>query len=71
LTIVANESGATVIFLESHPLWAAAQRHRRERAEAVRRHPSYLARQRGLRAAADNAAVIRNFRTYSSSDTPA
>jgi hypothetical protein len=68
---VANQSGATVIFLESHPLWAAAQRRQRERADAIRRHPSYLARQRGHRAARDNAAVIRSFKTYSSSDTPA
>ncbi len=67
---MANETGATVIFLESHPLWAAAQRRKRERTEAIRRHPSFLARQRA-KASGDVAAGIRNFKAYSSGDTPA
>jgi hypothetical protein len=70
LTIVANASGATVIFLESHPAWAAAQRRARERSEAMRRHPSFLARQRAA-ASGDDALVIRDFKLYSSTDTPA
>jgi hypothetical protein len=64
---VANESGATVIFLESHPTWLAAQRRARERTEAMHRHPSFLARRR----AAAPVAVSRNFKVYSSTDTPA
>jgi hypothetical protein len=44
LTIVANASGATVVFLQSHPVWAAAQRRERERREAMRRNPSFLAK---------------------------
>lgn len=71
LTIVANAPGATVIFLHSHPVWAAAQRRARERSEAVRRHPSFVAR-RGAAASGDEVApVIRNFKVYSSTDTPA
>jgi hypothetical protein len=65
---VANESEATVIFLESHPAWAAARRRERERREALRRHPSFLVRRR---AAASGGDVIRDFKVYSSSDTPA
>jgi hypothetical protein len=71
LTIVATTSGATVIFLQSHPAWIAAHRYDREREEAIRRHPSY----RGRRGAAelDSKAVAgsRDFRLYSSTDTPA
>lgn len=38
--------GATVISLESHPAWRAAQRRSRELEEAMRRHPSYQGGQR-------------------------
>ncbi len=65
---MANQQGATVIFLEDHPLWTAAQRLKRERTEAIRRHPSSLARQRVNRSTTVN---VRNFTAYSSSDTPA
>ncbi|MGV9798083.1 hypothetical protein ACWDTP_08475 [Mycobacterium sp. NPDC003449] len=34
----------TVIDLESHPVWRSAQRYSREVSEAMRRHPSYLAK---------------------------
>jgi hypothetical protein len=64
---VANASGAEVIFLQSHPTWIAAQRRARERREAMRRHPSFIAR----RAAASDGAVTRDFKVYSSTDTPA
>jgi hypothetical protein len=65
---VANASGATVIFLQSHPAWVAAQRRAHERSEAMRRHPSFLARRR---AAASGDDVIRDFKVYSGTDTPA
>ena len=42
-TISAQMADAEVIVLERHPLWIAAQLRRRERLEAIRRHPSYLA----------------------------
>jgi hypothetical protein len=71
LTIVANASGATVIFLKSHPAWVAAQRDARERSEAMRRHPSFLSRQRPAASGDDVAPVIRDFTVYSSTDTPA
>nr|WP_253870293.1 hypothetical protein [Mycobacterium sp. 1164966.3] len=50
LAIVANESGATVVFLKSHPAWAAAHRREAARMEAMRRHPSFLAKQRAAAA---------------------
>jgi hypothetical protein len=45
---MAHALGAKVIVLQSHPAWAAAQRRARERSEAIRRHPSFLAQQRGI-----------------------
>jgi hypothetical protein len=66
--IVTDATGATVIFLRSHPAWVAAQRRRRERGEAIRRHPSFVARKR---TAASGGAVIRDFKVYSSTDTTA
>jgi hypothetical protein len=68
---VANASGATVIFLQSHPAWVAAQRRARARSEAMRRHPSSLGRQRTAASSGDVAPVIRDFKLYSSTDTPA
>jgi hypothetical protein len=64
---VRNASGANVIHLQSHPAWIAAQRRERERRDAMRRHPSFVAR----RAAASGEAVIRDFKVYSSTDAPA
>ena len=64
---MANAPEAKVIYLQSHPAWAAARRYDRERREAVRRHPSSHAR----RAAVASGEVIRDFKVYSSSDTPA
>jgi hypothetical protein len=54
---VANASGETVVFLESHPAWAAAQRRERARIEAMRRHPSFLAKQRAAARAGDSQAL--------------
>jgi hypothetical protein len=69
--IVANASGATVIFLHSHPVWVAAQQHARERSESMRRHPSFRARQRAAGLEGEVADGIRDFRVRSSTDTPA
>jgi hypothetical protein len=71
LTIVANSSEATVIFLQSHPAWVAAQRYARERSEAIRRHPSCRARQRSAASGCDATPLIRNFKLYTSNNTPA
>jgi len=71
LTIVANASGATVIFLRSHPAWAAAQRRARERSEAMHRHPSFSARRREAASEDGVTPVIRNFKVYTGTDTPA
>lgn len=65
---MADAPGATVIFLQSHPAWVAARRQERERRAAMRRHPSYLARRH---AAASGGQVTRDFKLYSSTDTPA
>jgi hypothetical protein len=37
---MAFASGATVVILQSHPLWVAAQQRAHERSEAMRRHPA-------------------------------
>ena len=66
--IVVKDSGAKVIFLQSHPTWVAAQRREQELRQAMRRHPSVRARQH---AAASGGAVVRNFKVYSSADTSA
>ncbi|BBZ52418.1 hypothetical protein H7H82_04865 [Mycobacterium heidelbergense] len=65
---MADESEATVIFLRSHPVWIAAQRQARERSKAMHRHPSSLTQRR---TAASGGEVIRDFKVYSSTDTPA
>jgi hypothetical protein len=65
--IVRSASQAKVIHLHSHPAWIAAQRRERERREAMRRHPSFVAR----RAAASGEAVVRDFKVHSSTDTSA
>lgn len=36
---------ATVISLADHPTWQAAQRRSQDILDAMRRHPSYLARE--------------------------
>ncbi|TVS87202.1 hypothetical protein FPZ47_06415 [Mycobacterium helveticum] len=70
LTIVANTSEATIIFLDSHPVWIAAQRRARERGAAMLRHPSARVRRRGG-TSRDGASGLRAFGGCSSSDTPA
>jgi hypothetical protein len=71
LTIVANKSEGTVIFLQSHPLWAAAQRRERERNEAMRRHPSSRVRPRAAASGSSVTPMIRDFKLYSGTNTPA
>ncbi|WP_139272971.1 hypothetical protein [Mycobacterium paraffinicum] len=68
---MANTPGATVIFLQSHPLWTAAQRQERERNEAMRRHPAFRARQRAAASGGDVVPLVRDFKLYSSTNTPA
>ena len=68
---MANASGETVIFLQSHPRWVAAQRRARERSQAMRRHPSFSARRRAAASGGDVAAVTRDFKVYSGTDTSA
>jgi hypothetical protein len=41
---MASAPNATVISLQSHPAWAAAERRAQERMEAMRRHPSFQSR---------------------------
>jgi hypothetical protein len=68
--IVANTSEATVIFLQSHPAWIAAQRRAQERSEAMHRHPSFRRHRIGA-PSGDVVPAVRNFKVYSSTDTPA
>ena len=73
VAIMATTTGATVIFLESHPAWIAAQQRARQRGEAMHRHPSFVSRRRTAAAGGGGgaAAVVRDFRVHSSADTPA
>jgi hypothetical protein len=71
MTIVANTSEGTVIFLQSHPVWAAAQRRERERSEAMRRHPSFRARQRAAASGSAIIPLVRDFKLYSGTNTSA
>jgi hypothetical protein len=50
-------AGATVVYLESHPAWRAAQRREHDIAEAMRRHPSFQSRREPV--TSGNAAVHR------------
>lgn len=68
---MAQTPEGTVIFLQSHPVWVAAQRYERERREAMRRHPSCRARQRAAGSGRAVVPMIRDFKAYSSTDTPA
>jgi hypothetical protein len=68
---MANASGATVIFLQSHPAWIAAQRRERERNESMRRHPSSRFRRGAPEVSHAVAAGSRHFTVYSTNDTPA
>lgn len=68
---MANKSEGTVIFLQSHPLWIAAQRRERERNDAMRRHPSVRVRQRVAATGGRVTPMIRDFKLYSSTNTPA
>lgn len=43
---MANASEATVIFLQSHPAWIAAQQRDHQLEEEMRRHPAFLGRTR-------------------------
>jgi hypothetical protein len=68
---VANTTGATVISLQSHPVWTAAQRYDRERREAMRRHPAFRARQRAAVSGGEVIPLIRDFKLYSNTNTSA
>lgn len=37
-------TGATVVRIDSHPAWQAAQRRSHDLAEAMRRHPAFQSR---------------------------
>lgn len=68
---MANASGATVIDLQSHPLWTAAQRRERQLQDAMRRHPAYIGRQRALAAGQIPQADGHGARRYRTANEPA
>ncbi|WP_081287732.1 hypothetical protein [Mycobacterium asiaticum] len=68
---MANSSEAKVIYLQSHPRWAAAQRRERQLHEAMRRHPAHIGRQRAAAAGDTVPGRDRGFGLYSTGDTPA
>ena len=67
---MANATGATVIFLHSHPAWFAAEQRAHQRSEAMLRHPSSRSRQRAA-AGGDRDRGVRALRLCPSADTPA
>ncbi|ORA12989.1 hypothetical protein [Mycobacterium asiaticum] len=68
---MANSSEAKVIYLQSHPRWAAAQRRERQLQEAMRRHPAHIGRQRAAAAGGTLHTRDRAFGLYSAGDAPA
>jgi hypothetical protein len=71
VTVVANTSGATVISIKSHPAWAEAERRAHQRNEAMRRHPSFRARQQRPESEGRLAAVVGRIGRFPGADTPA
>lgn len=59
---MANTLRTAVVFLEEHPAWVATQARERQRIEAMRRHPSFVAGQRAATRAGDVAPVVRDLR---------
>ena len=68
---MADEPEATVIFLQSHPAWVAAQRRAADRSEAIRRHPSFRAKRRSGASGRAAVPLVRSFKLYTSNNTPA
>ncbi|AOZ43182.1 hypothetical protein HX92_1522 [Mycobacterium tuberculosis] len=71
MPIVANASEATVIFLQSHPAWIAAQQRDHQLEEEMRRHPAFLGRQRAAERSAEVAVSTRDLTVCPGADTPA
>jgi hypothetical protein len=59
---MASASNATVIPLQSHPAWAAAERRAQERMDAMRRHPSFQSRLHRAVLGEASGAVVRELR---------
>lgn len=57
---MAGESNATVVSLQAHPAWAAAQRREALVAEAMRRHPAFILREGLATGSEDALAVVRH-----------
>ena len=59
---MANALKASVICLQSHPAWAAAERRAQERMDAMRRHPSFQSRLHSAVLGEGSGAVVRELR---------
>ncbi|BBX73369.1 hypothetical protein H7H78_04565 [Mycobacterium shinjukuense] len=68
---MAKASESTVIDLQSHPVWRAAQRRERQLLEDMRRHPAYQGRLRAAAMGGDHALGARNLGAATSPDAPA
>ena len=68
---MADASGATVICLQSHPVWLAARRLERQRQEAMGRHPASVGRRRVAARRSQAAVGVRNFTVCHGADEPA
>lgn len=68
---MADASGATVICLQSHPVWLAAKRRERQRKESMGRHPASLGRRRAAARRSEASVGVRNFTVCHGADEPA
>lgn len=68
---MASETEAQVIYLQSHPRWAAAQRRERQLREAISRHPAARARQRAAAIGGSIGSDSNDARHYRSAIAPA
>jgi hypothetical protein len=62
---MSSAHNASVICLQSHPAWAAAERRAQERMDAMRRHPSFQSRLHSVvlgEGDGTKGALVREFR---------
>lgn len=67
---MANASEATVIFLQSHPAWIAAQQRDHQLEEEMRLHPAFWVGNAAERSA-EVAVSTRDLTVCPGADTPA
>jgi hypothetical protein len=59
---MASATDTSVICLQTHPAWAAAEQRAQERMDAMRRHPSFQSRLHSAVLGEGSGAVVRELR---------